>query len=161
MLMFCQSTPRNWISTASILSGDFCKVLGYSRKELIGKRFDAITAPNTNNTSVVFELFLRNRYMHGIWIFLDRSRSTKILVRYEAWCAQTPESTARWNCLAQERSFYEGSCLILLLNNVGAITTQFAFTIDIPLAVRNFLTTRFAFVIVHARQRVPALFFFG
>jgi PAS domain S-box-containing protein len=67
------------------ISDDFCKVLGFSRKELIGKRFDAITAPNTNNISVVFELFLRNRYMHGIWIFLDRSQTTKILVRYEAW----------------------------------------------------------------------------
>ena len=29
------------------VSDDFCKVLGYSRKELIGKRFDSITAPGT------------------------------------------------------------------------------------------------------------------
>jgi PAS domain S-box-containing protein len=67
------------------VSDDFCKVLGYSRKELIGKRFDAITAPGTINTSVVFELFLRSRYMHGIWIFLNRTRTTRIVVRYEAW----------------------------------------------------------------------------
>ena len=67
------------------VSDDFCKILGYSRGELIGKRFDEITAPGTNNIAVVFGLFLRIRYMHGIWIFLDRSRTTKILVRYEAW----------------------------------------------------------------------------
>lgn len=67
------------------VSGDFCKVLGYSRKELIGKRFDSITAPGTTDRSVVFELFLRSRYMHGIWIFLNRARTTRIVVRYEAW----------------------------------------------------------------------------
>jgi PAS domain S-box-containing protein len=67
------------------VSDDFCKVLGYSRKELIGKRFDSITAPGTINTSVVFELFLRSRYMHGIWVFLNRARTTRIVVRYEAW----------------------------------------------------------------------------
>ena len=67
------------------VSVDFCKVLGYSPKELIGKRFDAITAPGTINTSVVFELFLRGRYMHEIWIFLNRTRTTRIVVRYEAW----------------------------------------------------------------------------
>ena len=67
------------------VSDAFCKILGYSRKELIGRTFDEVTAPGTNDIPVVFELFLRNRYMHGIWILLNRSGSTKIIVRYEAW----------------------------------------------------------------------------
>lgn len=67
------------------VSEAFCKVLGCSRNELIGKQFDGVTAPRTNDIKVVFELFLRNRYMHGIWILLNRSHTTRIVVRYEAW----------------------------------------------------------------------------
>ena len=66
------------------VSTGFCKILGYEREELIGKRIDEITASRTNNVSVIFDLLLKNRYMHGIWIFLNRSGSAKILVRYEA-----------------------------------------------------------------------------
>jgi PAS domain S-box len=35
-------------------SNSFCRVLGYSRKELIGERFDEVTAPRTNDIPVVF-----------------------------------------------------------------------------------------------------------
>ena len=67
------------------VSDAFCNVLGYSRKELIGRRLDEVTAPRTNDVPVVFELFVRNRYMHGIWILLNRSKTTRIIVRYEGW----------------------------------------------------------------------------
>jgi|SRR5690348_14809714 PAS domain S-box-containing protein len=66
------------------VSDSFCKLLGYRREELIGKRFDVVTAPRTNDIPIVFELFIRLGYMHGIWIFVHRS-GTRILVRYEAW----------------------------------------------------------------------------
>jgi PAS domain S-box-containing protein len=66
------------------VSEGFCKILGYDRRELLGKRVADITAPRTNNISVVFELFLRNSYMHGIWVFVNHSGNTKIFVRYEA-----------------------------------------------------------------------------
>jgi len=66
------------------VSEGFCKILGYDRWELLGKRVAEITAPHTNNISVIFELFLRNRYMYGIWVFVSRSGTTKIFVRYEA-----------------------------------------------------------------------------
>lgn len=67
------------------VSDSFCKLLGYEREELIGKRVEDITAPGTNDVNIVFELFLRLRYMHGVWILLNRARTTKIVVRYEAW----------------------------------------------------------------------------
>jgi PAS domain S-box-containing protein len=66
------------------VSDSFCKLLGYAREELIGKRYDDFTAPRTNDISVVMDLFLKSGYMHGIWVFVHR-RGTKILVRYEVW----------------------------------------------------------------------------
>jgi PAS domain S-box-containing protein len=66
------------------VSDSFCKLLGYRREELLGKRYDEFTAPGTNDIPVVLELFVKSGYMHGIWVFVHRS-GTKILVRYEAW----------------------------------------------------------------------------
>jgi PAS domain S-box-containing protein len=66
------------------VSDGFCKLLGYSREELIGKRYDDVTAPRTNDIPIVFELFMKSGYMHGVWIFVHRA-GTRILVRYEAW----------------------------------------------------------------------------
>jgi PAS domain S-box-containing protein len=66
------------------VSDGFCKLLGYSREELIGKRYDDFTAPGTNDIPTVHELFLKVGYMHGIWILVHRG-GTRILVRYEAW----------------------------------------------------------------------------
>ena len=67
------------------VSDGFCKLLGYSRKELIGKRFDEVIAPQTVNLPIIFELFWQNGYMHGIWILLNRSRTTRFIVLFEAW----------------------------------------------------------------------------
>lgn len=66
------------------VSDGFCKLLGYRREELIGTKFDMVTAPRTNDIPIVFELFMRLGYMHGIWILVHRT-GTRILVRYEAW----------------------------------------------------------------------------
>lgn len=66
------------------VSDGFCNVLGYRKEQLIGKRFDTVTAPRTNDIPIVFELFMRLGYMHGIWILVHRT-GTRILVRYEAW----------------------------------------------------------------------------
>jgi PAS domain S-box-containing protein len=66
------------------VSDSFCKLLGYRREELIGRKCDDVTAPRTNDVQTVFELFLKSGYMHGIWILMHR-RGTRILVRYEAW----------------------------------------------------------------------------
>jgi PAS domain S-box-containing protein len=66
------------------VSESFCKLLGYRREELIGKKYDDFTAPMTNDIEIVLELFLKMRYMHGIWVLVHR-KGTKIIVRYESW----------------------------------------------------------------------------
>jgi PAS domain S-box-containing protein len=66
------------------VSESFCKLLGYQRQELIGKKYDEFTVPGTTDIPVVFELFVNAGYMHGIWVLAHRS-GTHLLVRYEAW----------------------------------------------------------------------------
>jgi PAS domain S-box-containing protein len=66
------------------VSDEFCKLVGYSRDELLGKRYDEVTASNTNNIETVFSLFARLGYMHGLWMLVSRE-GTRILVRYESW----------------------------------------------------------------------------
>jgi PAS domain S-box-containing protein len=65
------------------VSDSFCKLLGYQRGELIGRKYDDVTAPRTNNIPTVYDLFMKSGYMHGIWILVHRS-GTRILVRYES-----------------------------------------------------------------------------
>jgi PAS domain S-box-containing protein len=66
------------------VSESFCRLLGYQREELIGKPYDDVTAPNTNDIPTVFRLFSEMGYMHGLWMLASR-RGTRILVRYESW----------------------------------------------------------------------------
>lgn len=66
------------------VSESFCRLLGYQREELIGKPYDDVTAPNTNDIPTVFRLFSEMGYMHGLWMLASR-RGTYILVRYESW----------------------------------------------------------------------------
>src|SRR5580693_5015757 len=66
------------------VSESFCRLLGYRREELIGKPYDDVTAPNTNDIPTVFRLFSEIGYMHGLWMLASR-RGTRVLVRYESW----------------------------------------------------------------------------
>ncbi|HEX4002488.1 MAG TPA: PAS domain S-box protein [Candidatus Acidoferrales bacterium] len=66
------------------VSDEFCKLVGYSREELIGTRYDELSAPDTNDLRTVFNLFCQLEYMHGLWMFLARG-GNRILVRYESW----------------------------------------------------------------------------
>ncbi len=74
------------------VSDSFCELVGYRREELIGKRYDDLTVPGTNDIPTVFRLFVRNGYMHGLWMLKHRD-GTPILVRYESW--------VRSDCLIQ------------------------------------------------------------
>jgi len=66
------------------VSDEFCELVGYSREELIGTRYDDLSAPDTNDLRTVFNLFCQLEYMHGLWMFLARG-GKRILVRYESW----------------------------------------------------------------------------
>jgi PAS domain S-box-containing protein len=66
------------------VSDSFCKLLGYSEEELIGHKFDYVTASHTNDIPIVFTLFQKLGYMHGLWTFVHRA-GIQILVRYESW----------------------------------------------------------------------------
>jgi len=66
------------------VSDEFCKLVGFEREELIGTRYDDLSAPETNDILTVFNLFCQLEYMHGLWMLVARS-GTRILVRYESW----------------------------------------------------------------------------
>jgi len=65
------------------VSDEFCRLVGYSRKELIGMKYDELTAPNTNNIEAVFTMFKELGHMQGLWVLLNRA-GERILVRYES-----------------------------------------------------------------------------
>jgi transcriptional regulator with XRE-family HTH domain len=66
------------------VSDSFCNLVGYERKDVVGKRYDDFTAPNTSDIPAILTLFSKLGYMQGLWIFVSRE-GTRILVRYEAW----------------------------------------------------------------------------
>ncbi len=66
------------------VSDSFCQLVGYQREELVGKQYDDLTAPHTNDIPTVFSLFQKLGYMHGLCLLVSRE-GTRILVRYEAW----------------------------------------------------------------------------
>ncbi len=66
------------------VSDSFCQLVGYQREELVGMRYDDLTAPNTNDIPTVFGLFQKLGYMHGLWLLVSRE-GTRILVQYESW----------------------------------------------------------------------------
>jgi PAS domain-containing protein len=48
------------------VSNAFCELLGYKSQELIGKRFDELTAPRTSDIPTIFGLFKKLGYMQGL-----------------------------------------------------------------------------------------------
>ena len=66
------------------VSPSFCKLLGYSEDELIGKLYDDFTVPGTNHIPITWQLFMKSGYLFGIWVFAHKS-GTKLFVRFEAF----------------------------------------------------------------------------
>src|SRR6266478_8064488 len=66
------------------VSDNFCELLGYNSEELIGKRYDEVTAANTSDIPVTSSMFKKLGYMHGLWMLVHRT-GERILIRYEAW----------------------------------------------------------------------------
>ncbi len=61
----------------------FCRLVGYDRRELVGKPIDAVTAPNMINIPKNLGVVLHFGLFQGLWMLLDR-QGTQILVRYES-----------------------------------------------------------------------------
>jgi PAS domain S-box-containing protein len=74
------SARRKFVDT----SPSFCKLLGYTREELLNRLLDDFTAPRTANIQIIWPLFVWTERMVGIWVFTHRS-GTKLFVRYEAF----------------------------------------------------------------------------
>ncbi len=69
------------------VSDSFSKLVGYKTEELLGMRYDSLTAPNSADISTTFNLFSKLGYMYGLWMLVHRS-GYRILIRYEAWLRQ-------------------------------------------------------------------------
>jgi len=66
------------------VSKSFSELVGYKIEELIGTRYDHLTALNTADIPTTFNLFSRLGYMHGLWMLVHHT-GYRILIRYEAW----------------------------------------------------------------------------
>ncbi len=66
------------------VSANFCELVGYEVEDLIGTRYDHLTALNTVDIPTAHRLFFKLGYMHGLWMFVHRT-GYRILIRYEAW----------------------------------------------------------------------------
>jgi PAS domain S-box-containing protein len=63
------------------VSPSFCKLLGYTEVELIGRAFEDFTVPRTNNIPVLLQMLINNGYLQGIWVLAHKS-GTKLFVRF-------------------------------------------------------------------------------
>jgi PAS domain-containing protein len=73
-------TDRKYVE----VSDSFCRLVGYQREEPLGKRYDELTAANTNDIPSIFGMFSKLGYMHGLWMLVSRE-GERILVRYESF----------------------------------------------------------------------------
>jgi PAS domain-containing protein len=55
------------------VSDNFCELLGYKIDELVGKRYDELTAPATRDIPVTSRMFKKLGYMHGLWMLINRT----------------------------------------------------------------------------------------
>src|SRR5260370_16659708 len=63
------------------VSDSFCTLVGYKTEELIGRRFDHLTALNTADIPTTFHLFSKLGYIHGLCLLVHLTRYP-LLIRY-------------------------------------------------------------------------------
>ena len=66
------------------VSTAFCELLGYKSEELIGRRFDEVSAPTMTDIPDSFSMFKALGHMQGFWTLVNRT-GKQILICYEAW----------------------------------------------------------------------------
>jgi PAS domain-containing protein len=55
------------------VSKSFSELVGYNVEELLGMRYDHLTALETADIPTTYTLFSRLGYMHGLWMFVHRT----------------------------------------------------------------------------------------
>jgi PAS domain S-box-containing protein len=65
------------------VSDGFCKLIGYSREELLRMKLGDLAAPGTADITTTFNPSKATGCAHGLWLLVSRE-GTRILVRYES-----------------------------------------------------------------------------
>lgn len=65
------------------VSDGFCRLVGYSRQELLRMKLDDLAAPGTADITTAFNPSKATGCAHGLWLLVSRE-GTRILVRYES-----------------------------------------------------------------------------
>jgi PAS domain S-box-containing protein len=65
------------------VSDEFCRVVGYSRAELLRMKLGDLAAPGTADITTAFNPLTTTGCAQGLWLLVSRE-GTRILVRYES-----------------------------------------------------------------------------
>src|ERR1700688_2976971 len=65
------------------VSDGFCRLIGYSRDELLRMKLENLAAPGTADITTAFNPSKATGCAHGLWLLVSRE-GTRILVRYES-----------------------------------------------------------------------------
>jgi PAS domain S-box-containing protein len=65
------------------VSDGFCRLVGYSRNELLHMQLEDLAAPGTADITTAFNPSQKTGCAHGLWLLVSRE-GTRILVRYES-----------------------------------------------------------------------------
>jgi hypothetical protein len=65
------------------VSDGFCRLVGYSRVELLRMKLEDLAAPGTVDITTAFNPSKATGCAHGLWLLVSRA-GTRILVRYES-----------------------------------------------------------------------------
>lgn len=65
------------------VSDGFCRLVGYSRAEVLRMKLEDLAAPGTADITTAFNPSKATGCAHGLWLLVSRE-GTRILVRYES-----------------------------------------------------------------------------
>ena len=65
------------------VSDGFCRLVGYSRAELLRMKLEDLAAPGTADITTAFNPSKATGCAHGLWLLVSRE-GTRVLVRYES-----------------------------------------------------------------------------
>jgi PAS domain-containing protein len=65
------------------VSDGFCRLVGYTREELLQMKLQDLAAPGTADLTTAFSPSKTTGCAHGLWLLVSRE-GTRILIRYES-----------------------------------------------------------------------------